>query len=123
MTWLINTSTFKLECFVDERQTQYAILSHRWAEEEVNFQQFSSHDPKVRSAVKKLKGFAKIKRCCQLACSDGLQYAWADTCCIDKSSSAELSEAINSMFRYYQMAGICYAYLSDFAKDGRGSFE
>jgi hypothetical protein len=32
---------------------------------------------------------------------------------IDKLSSAELSEAINSMFRWYQQAGICYAYLSD----------
>jgi hypothetical protein len=36
-----------------------------------------------------------------------------DTCCIDKKSSAELSEAINSMFRWYKNAAVCYAYLSD----------
>ncbi|KAH7360664.1 hypothetical protein BKA65DRAFT_523610 [Rhexocercosporidium sp. MPI-PUGE-AT-0058] len=29
-----------------------------------------------------------------------LQFAWIDTCCIDKSSSAELTQAINSMYRY-----------------------
>ena len=39
---------------------------------------------------------------------------WAvDTCCIDKSSSAELTESINSMYRWYQEAAICYAYLFD----------
>lgn len=44
---------------------------------------------------------------------DEIQYTWVDTCCIDKSSSAELSEAINSMFKWYRHAGICYAYLDD----------
>ena len=44
---------------------------------------------------------------------DGLEYVWNDTCCIDKKSSAELSEAINSMFRWYANSVICYAYLSD----------
>lgn len=40
---------------------------------------------------------------------------WIDSCCIDKTSSAELSEAINSMFKWYQKAQVCYAYLSDVA--------
>lgn len=35
------------------------------------------------------------------------------SCCIDKTSTAELSESINSMFRWYQKAKICYAYLED----------
>ncbi|KAE8333834.1 ankyrin repeat-containing domain protein [Aspergillus sergii] len=43
----------------------------------------------------------------------GYEYTWIDTCCIDKTSSAELSEAINSMFRYYQASSACYAFLSD----------
>ena len=60
-----------------------------------------------------LAGFAKIKGCCAQAASDGWQYVWIDSCCIDKSSSAELSEAINSMFRWYQDAEVCYAYLVD----------
>lgn len=38
---------------------------------------------------------------------------WVDTCCIDKSSSAELSEAINSMFAWYRNAKICYVFLAD----------
>ncbi|KAI8282315.1 hypothetical protein K4K60_003645 [Colletotrichum sp. SAR11_57] len=44
---------------------------------------------------------------------DGFDWAWLDTCCIDKTSSAELSEAINSMFRWYRQARVCYVYLSD----------
>jgi hypothetical protein len=58
-------------------------------------------------------GFAKIAVCCQRALEDGFQYCWIDTCCIDKSSSAELSEAINSMFRWYKESSICYVYLGD----------
>jgi hypothetical protein len=46
--------------------------------------------------------------------TDGLKYTWIDTCCIDKTSSADLSESINSMFRWYQKSEICYAYLFDF---------
>jgi len=59
------------------------------------------------------KGYEKIKRCCEVALSDGFKYAWVDTCCIDKSSSSELSEAINSMYRWYKEAAVCYVILSD----------
>ena len=58
------------------------------------------------------EGYQKIMYCCRQAQRDGLKYCWVDTCSIDKSSSAELSEAINSMFRYYGDAKVCYAYLS-----------
>lgn len=51
---------------------------------------------------------------CKQAQKHGLNYLWVDTNCIDKTSSAELSEAINSMFSWYQGANICYPYLSDF---------
>ena len=33
--------------------------------------------------------------------------------CIDKGSSAELTEAINSMYRWYQRSQRCYVYFSD----------
>jgi hypothetical protein len=59
------------------------------------------------------KGYQKIDMTCKIAFQAGLSYAWVDTCCIDKSSSAELTEAINSMYRWYQRSDICYAYLSD----------
>ncbi|EIW58294.1 uncharacterized protein TRAVEDRAFT_82962, partial [Trametes versicolor FP-101664 SS1] len=59
----------------------------------------------------------KIKAACQVAREDGFLLLWIDTCCIDKSSSTELSEAINSMFEWYELADICYAYLADVPGD------
>jgi len=86
----------------------YAILSHCWAEEEVLFSDLADLEQARRK-----KGFKKIEKTCELAIEDGLYYAWIDTCCIDKSSSAELSEAINSMFARYRDCTRCYAYLAD----------
>jgi len=60
-----------------------------------------------------MSGWAKVEGCCRQASRDGWRYCWIDSCCIDKSSSAELSEAINSMFEWYRRAEVCYAYLSD----------
>ena len=59
------------------------------------------------------KGWGKVQGCCSEARDLGFSYVWIDTCCIDKSSSAELSETINSMFKYYRNADVCLAYLSD----------
>ncbi|KAI1077521.1 HET-domain-containing protein [Whalleya microplaca] len=59
------------------------------------------------------QGYRKIVLTCDQARRDGLEWAWIDTCCIDKSSSAELSEAINSMYHWYEQADVCYTYLSD----------
>lgn len=63
------------------------------------------------------KGYDKLRMTCVLAAAEGLTYAWADTCCIDKRSSAELTEAINSMFVWYQKSVACYTYLSDLSRD------
>ncbi|GAB7332466.1 hypothetical protein MBLNU13_g04265t1 [Cladosporium sp. NU13] len=60
-----------------------------------------------------LKGYQKVKAFCEEARRNNFHYAWADTCCIDKKSSAELGEAINSMYMWYERADICYAYLCD----------
>nr|VWO95293.1 Uncharacterized protein [Ganoderma boninense] len=59
----------------------------------------------------------KIRQCCMVAREHGFDSVWVDSCCIDKSSSSELSEAINSMFNWYQHAKVCYAYLHDVADD------
>ncbi|EJF60827.1 hypothetical protein DICSQDRAFT_24722, partial [Dichomitus squalens LYAD-421 SS1] len=56
---------------------------------------------------------------CDLALAEGYEFAWADTCCIDKSSSAELSEALNSMYNWYGHAVVCYAYLPDVSNPSR----
>ena len=111
--YLLNTSTFDLHEFQSSHIPDYAILSHRWGHEEVSFR-----DMQDRRGPH-MAGFAKLKSCCALAASDGWQYVWIDSCCIDKSSSAELSEAINSMYRWYQNAEVCYAYLSD-VQEGDG---
>lgn len=107
---LINTSTLTLHTFYDANIPDYAILSHTWGLEEVTFQNF--HLP----SSKTLDGYSKITSCCALARSDGWLYVWVDTCCIDKTSSAELSEAINSMYRWYRHAQVCYAYMIDVTK-------
>ncbi|PMD31841.1 HET-domain-containing protein, partial [Hyaloscypha variabilis F] len=85
----------------------FAILSHTWGDQECSLQNIDDPEGKSRT------GYMKINNCCEQALKDGLEWAWIDTCCIDKTSSAELSEAINSMFRFYRNAAICYAYLSD----------
>lgn len=59
------------------------------------------------------QGYTKIIKCCETARAQDCNYIWADTCCIDKKSTAELSEAINSMYDWYREAAICFAYLSD----------
>jgi hypothetical protein len=88
----------------------YAILSHTWAtdnSEEVSFQDVEAGTGKSKA------GYNKIRFCAEQAAADGLRYFWVDTCCIDKKNNTELSEAINSMFRWYQKATRCYVYLSD----------
>lgn len=105
---LLNTTTNLFEEFIGTNIPTYAILSHTWGEEEVSFQDMAN-EPFYRSK----KGYAKIFMTCQLAKADGFQYAWIDTCCIDKTSSAELSEAINSMYQWYAKARKCYVYLAD----------
>jgi hypothetical protein len=87
----------------------YAILSHTWGddEEEVTFEDLKEGSGKTKS------GYKKIQFCGAQASRDGLQNFWVDTCCIDKSNSTELSEAIISMFRWYRDAAKCYVYLSD----------
>lgn len=110
---LLNTQTRLLESFTDDEVPSYAILSHTWGRDEVTLQDLIS-DP----AVSDRKGYQKLRRSCDLATSLEFGYIWIDTCCIDKSSSAELSEAINSMFRWYAEATTCIAYLEDVEADG-----
>jgi hypothetical protein len=109
--WLINVKTYGLHEFFGDHllNIQYAILSHRWDLEEVSFQEMRSLDDRCRAK----KGFAKIRYTLNQAKEHGLDWAWVDTCCIDKTSSSELSESINSMYLWYQRSHICYVYMSD----------
>ncbi|RDW89526.1 hypothetical protein BP6252_01558 [Coleophoma cylindrospora] len=100
---------FSLTAFVGDNIPPYAILSHTWGSdtEEPTFQDL------MHGTGLSKPGFSKIQFCGEQAGRDGLQYFWVDTCCIDKSSSSELQEAINSMFHWYQNAAKCYVFLSD----------
>lgn len=129
---LINTHTLELHDFFhlawnDENFPVYGILSHCWTSDEVTYKDF------VKKRRTNGEGYHKIQKCCDFARSRQVDWVWVDTwfaalfalgrtkyegltflsSCIDKRSSAELSEAINSMYRYYSNARECYAYLND----------
>ncbi|WQF85570.1 Putative heterokaryon incompatibility [Colletotrichum destructivum] len=108
--WLINTTTHELRLFAGAGPDvpPYAILSHTWGSDEVTFQDIHNLPLAASKA-----GFAKIRGCCVQALRHDIAWAWVDSCCIDKTSSAELSEAINSMYSYYLHARVCFVYLDD----------
>jgi hypothetical protein len=110
---LLNTRSFGFKEFT-RGVPPYAILSHRWGTET---EEVLYND--IKSSIFKLKkAFAKVvEACCRNALEDGFEWVWIDTCCIDKSSSAELSEAINSMYAWYKNSTVCYVFLQDVASD------
>lgn len=103
----LEVGQLKLCSFDGSDVPKYAIFSHRWTKEEVLFADVLQGTAKQKEGYEKLKGAILRTR------KDGHAYLWADMCCIDKSSSAELSESINSMWTYYREAAVCYAYLAD----------
>ena len=104
---LLDSSNLQLKDFPANRIPPYAILSHTWGDSEVSLAD-------VEQGIAECKaGYRKIRLSCHQCATQRLEYIWIDTCCIDKSSSAELSEAINSMYSWYKGAKICYAYLAD----------
>ncbi|KIH91965.1 het domain containing protein [Sporothrix brasiliensis 5110] len=110
---LINTKTLELEEHFNNIPP-YAILSHTWGVGEVTFSDWREG---LETARKK-EGFRKIELACQQAACDGYDHAWVDTNCIDKTSSSELSEAINSMFAWYRDAEVCYVFMKDVVVPG-----
>lgn len=126
--WLLSVARAELHEFIDP--PEYAILSHVWGDSEDTFKEMQ----KLRKACTasgnnpRDEASSKIRDCCLVAEADGFKWLWVDTCCIDKSSSAELSEAINSMCAWYAGAKLCYVYLQDVQAtsvkfpEGRGQF-
>ncbi|KAF2967668.1 hypothetical protein GQX73_g5901 [Xylaria multiplex] len=112
---LIDIKTLQFKEF-HHKFPPYAILSHTWGSEEVTYQEYllaTGPDASRHSHIKRKQGFLKILGACKRAERDGLGYLWCDTNCIDKSSSAELTEAINSMYAWYRDSTVCYALLMD----------
>ncbi|KAL1948071.1 hypothetical protein VTO73DRAFT_12146 [Trametes versicolor] len=140
MPRFLNTWTGKFEWHPDPSRVTYAILSHVWREPERGGEQSYADVLKIQAAVEEGREgpqssafdaaepteyheertiFAhselsrKIKAFCKVAREAGFRLAWNDACCIDKTSSAELSEAINSMYEWYRLSDMCYVYLAD----------
>jgi len=106
--------TFSLTTFINLNNVpRYAILSHTWDanDQELTYQEIMNNRGSDKT------GFRKIEFCADQAEKDDLNYFWVDSCCIDKSNSVELTEAINSMYRWYGAAVKCYVYLSDVSVD------
>jgi hypothetical protein len=107
---LINTKTLELAEFTEKGIPSYVILSHTWGDGEVSYEQMQTQDPE---SLRCMPGYTKIVNFCHQALSWKFEWAWVDTCCIDKRSSSELSEAINSMFNWYRSSSVCFVYLVD----------
>ena len=113
----MNTNTFELHTstHIKFKEQGYAILSHRWGVEEILFSQIGQFAQELRHTKHRhaLPQLDKILGACITARKQGLQWIWIDNCCINKSDSSELTESINSMFKWYSEAVVCLTYLSD----------
>ncbi|GAB7324341.1 hypothetical protein MBLNU13_g08297t1 [Cladosporium sp. NU13] len=107
---VLDTKTLEFREFPDLPDKPYAILSHRWGSAEITYKKYR----KSRDSIQRRAGYKKVVDFCRIARQRDFRYAWVDTCCIDKRSSAELSEAINSMYRWYKESTECYVYLEDY---------
>ncbi|KAL1948065.1 hypothetical protein VTO73DRAFT_12140 [Trametes versicolor] len=143
MPRFLNTWTGEFEWHPDPKMVTYAILSHVWREQKFGGEQSYDDVRRIQAVVKRSREksqsrapgtaeltlyheegtiFAhpelsdKIKGFCHVAREAGFRLAWNDACCIDKTSSAELSEAINSMYEWYRLSDMCYVYLADVPK-------
>ncbi|KAI5992113.1 hypothetical protein EDD15DRAFT_1031919 [Pisolithus albus] len=94
------------------RHFQYVTLSHRWGEGEPSLRDIEGHTIYDMSIV---GGFGKLQAFCRVALEWNYLWAWSDTCCIDKHSSAEVQETIGSMFAWYRQSALTIVYLSDVA--------
>ncbi|KAF5365964.1 hypothetical protein D9758_006635 [Tetrapyrgos nigripes] len=123
---LLDTNTFEIQEFYTDIPP-YAILSHTWEKDEVTFQdmqnlwfatrkqrdQRTPQDTFIIHAVTRKAGYKKVWKACEHARKYDFRWIWIDSCCINKESSAELSEAINSMYQHYEDSEVCYVYLCD----------
>jgi hypothetical protein len=120
---------FELAESSDLENLNYAILSHRCSAGDVTYEQVrmpTDFEHRIYStyagvtyenardqSVRECEGYNKVAGAMRQAASAGHKYIWIDSCCIDKSSSAEHSESINSMYAWYQKATVCYAFLDN----------
>ncbi|KAE8441223.1 hypothetical protein EG329_005623 [Mollisiaceae sp. DMI_Dod_QoI] len=115
---LLNATTYTFREFRQrESRPRYAILSHRWFDEEITYATLNFSE--LQDSDSRSPQIDKIRNTCRVAREEKLEWVWIDSCCINKDSSEELNRSINSMFKWYQEAEICYAYLSDVVSLGQ----
>jgi len=139
---LLHAETLEFRMFDENSLPRYVILSHTWGKDEVSYQdmcwlqklqnmplELKSNPlyalfisagggtllPSSTGAITDRFGYTKIAQTARITLKLGYQYFWIDTCCIDKTSSAELQEAINSMYRWYKLCSRCVVFLADAA--------
>ncbi|OLN83366.1 Vegetative incompatibility protein HET-E-1-like protein 8 [Colletotrichum chlorophyti] len=100
------------EFFGSSIPKRYATLSHTWEADEATFQEVGNLE-----RMNNKQGWVKIRQACRIAQEHRCPYIWIDTCCINKWDFSELTEAINSMFKWYAGSSICLAYLEDIELD------
>ncbi|KJX97208.1 hypothetical protein TI39_contig530g00002 [Zymoseptoria brevis] len=111
---LLNVHTLRLQNFEQGAdRPPYAIASHRWYNDEIDKHDFEAGLKQAGESYKKTEAFCRYVANRRGPGLQPLDWIWIDTCCIDKRSSSELSEAINSMMRWYSNAVICLAFLWD----------
>jgi hypothetical protein len=110
---LLHAKNLAFEEFVGDNIPIYATVSHRWGDNELSYQGFLKDKDQYQNGHRQGHGWTKIAKACELTLECVLEWVWLDTICINKESSAELTEAINSMYDWYQRAEACFVFLPD----------
>lgn len=94
---LLNTRTLQVQQALPQTP-HYATLSGLW------------DGTSTRSIIPTL---AQKQSACATALRLGLEWVWLQSLCIDYSSSAEISECMNSLFGTLRESAVCLVYLED----------
>lgn len=122
-----NNEAYEFEEFYGDNVPSYFILSHTWGKpsDELSYRKLLEYQtssltetPERTHLLRKVRFCAKIAAIYKRVHDVVVEHCWIDTCCINKEDSNELSEAINSMFRWYQKSRLCLVYLSDVSVEG-----
>ncbi|KAF8436838.1 hypothetical protein L210DRAFT_3631882 [Boletus edulis BED1] len=109
---LVSSTTTRINYVRIKREVRehfrYVMLSHKWEDNEPLFQRvvhIAVYDLEESPTHDKLQTFCKIVR------DAAFDWAWSDTCCIDKSDHFVLQEALVAMFKWYQGSAMMIVFL------------
>ncbi|KAF8555908.1 hypothetical protein OG21DRAFT_783260 [Imleria badia] len=87
---------------------RYATFSHKWEASEPLF------DKVINIVVYELEDSPthdKLQMFCKIVREAGFNWAWSDTCCINKSDHFVLQEALVAMFKWYEGSSLTVIFL------------